>query len=132
MRRRRHKSRARWNLLGLAAIGGAAALWAWRRKSFAPDETELDSVRREGEPMTHNIAVNVGDHVFFEDGGEEIGAVRKVERDHIVVYVEAAGDFIVRGPEVKAVHYGKVILSPELVDPRLLEAARSAHENETE
>ena len=48
------------------------------------------------------------------------------------MYVEAAGDFIVRGPEVKAVHYGKVILSPELVDPRLLEAARSAHENETE
>ena len=82
--------------------------------------------------MTHNIAVNVGDHVFFEDGGEEIGAVRKVERDHIVVYVEAAGDFIVRGPEVKAIHYGKVILSSELVDPRLLEAARIAHEAETE
>jgi hypothetical protein len=70
--------------------------------------------------------------VFLEDGGEEIGAVRKVERDHLVVYVEAAGDFIVRGPEVKAVHYGKVVLHPELVDPRLLEAARSAHENETE
>ena len=82
--------------------------------------------------MTHNITVNVGDHVFLEDGGEEIGAVRKVERDHLVVYVEAAGDFIIRGPEVKAVHYGKVVLIPELVDPRLLEAARAAHENETE
>jgi len=82
--------------------------------------------------MAHNIAVNVGDHVFFEDGGEEIGAVRKVEKDHLVVYVEGAGDFVIRGPEVKAVHYNKVILSPELVDPRLLEAARTAHENETE
>lgn len=82
--------------------------------------------------MTHNIAVNVGDHVFLEDGGEEIGAVRKVERDHLVVYVEAAGDFIIHGPEVKAVHHGKVVLEPELVDPRLLEAARAAHENETE
>lgn len=82
--------------------------------------------------MTHNFVVSVGDHVFLEEGGEEIGAVRKVERDHLVVYVEAAGDFIVHGPEVKAVHHGKVVLSPELVDPQLLEAARAAHENETE
>jgi hypothetical protein len=82
--------------------------------------------------MTHNIAVNVGDHVFLEEGGEEIGAVRKVERDHLVVYVEAAGDFIVHGPEVRAAHHGKVVLIPDLVDPLLLQAARSAHENETE
>ena len=82
--------------------------------------------------MTHNFEVNVGDHVFLEEGGEEVGAVRKVERDHLVVYIEAAGDFIVRGPEVDAVHHGKVILSPDRVDPRLLSAAQSAHERETE
>lgn len=82
--------------------------------------------------MAQSYAVSVGDHVFLEDGGEEIGAVRKVERDHLVVYVEAAGDFIIHGPEVKAVHHGKVVLAPELVDPQLLEAARIAHENETE
>lgn len=82
--------------------------------------------------MTQDFTVNVGDHVFFEEGGEEIGAVRRVERDHLVIYIEAAGDFVVRGPEVKAVHYGKVVLSPDLVDPRLLEAARGAHERETE
>jgi hypothetical protein len=129
-RKQRHRQRL-WTLLGVAGVGllGAAAI-AWRRKSFARGETALDSDA--GVPMTHNITVNVGDHVFLEDGGEEIGAVRKVERDHLVVYVEAAGDFIVRGPEVKAVHHGKVVLVPELVDPRLLEAARSAHENETE
>jgi hypothetical protein len=131
MAKRRDKRKSHlFTLFGLAALGAAVVTWARRRKSFAPDETALESDA--GEPMTHNIAVNVGDHVFLEDGGEEIGAVRKVERDHLVVYVEAAGDFIVRGPEVKAVHYGKVILSPELVDPRLLEAARFAHENETE
>lgn len=111
-------------------IGSLAAVAAWARRRFARDERELDSEQRE--PMQHNIVVSVGDHVFLEDGGEEIGAVRKVERDHLVVYVEAAGDFIVRGPEVRAVHYGKVVLAPELVDPRLLEAARAAHENETE
>jgi hypothetical protein len=82
--------------------------------------------------VQHNIQVSVGDHVFLEEGGEEIGAVRKVERDHLVVYIEAAGDFIVRGPEVKAAHYGKVVLSSELVDPQLLDAARSAHEREAD
>lgn len=82
--------------------------------------------------MTHNFEVNVGDHVFLAEGGEEVGAVRKVERDHLVVYIEAAGDFVVRGPEVVAAHFGKVILAPDLVDPRLLEAARSAHDRETD
>jgi hypothetical protein len=130
MRRTKRKLRSLWKLMGIAALGAAAVTWARRRKSFAPDQRAVDSDA--GEPMTHNIAVNVGDHVFLEDGGEEIGAVRKVERDHIVVYVEAAGDFIVRGPEVKAVHYGKVVLVPDLVDPRLLDAARAAHENESE
>jgi hypothetical protein len=82
--------------------------------------------------VQHNFQVSVGDHVFLEEGGEEIGAVRKVERDHLVVYIEAAGDFIVRGPEVKAAHYGKVVLSPDLVDPLLLNAARTAHEREAD
>ena len=117
-------------LVAALGIGTVVGLVVWTRRRFARDESELDSEQRE--PMQHNIVVSVGDHVFLEDGGEEIGAVRKVERDHLVVYVEAAGDFIVRGPEVKAVHYGKVVLVPELVDPRLLEAARAAHENETE
>jgi hypothetical protein len=82
--------------------------------------------------VTHNFQVSVGDQVFLEEGGEEIGAIRKIERDHLVVYIEAAGDFIVRGPEVKAAHYGKLVLSRELVDPRLLEAARIAHERESD
>ena len=130
MFRKRSHVRSRALTLG---IGVLAAFLTWDRirksRRFARDEGELDSVRR---PMTHNIAVNVGDQVFLEDGGEEIGAVRKVERDHLVVYIEAAGDFVIRGPEIKAVHYGKVVLSPELVDPRLLEAARTAHQDETD
>jgi hypothetical protein len=111
--------------LGGVAIGGVLA-WRW----FARGKSEVDSDRRE--PVTHNFQVSVGDQVFLEEGGEEVGAVRKVERDHLVVYIEAAGDFIVRGPEVKAAHFGKVVLAPELVDPRLLEAARTAHERETD
>lgn len=79
-----------------------------------------------------NYQVNVGDQVFLEEGGEEIGAVRKVERDHLVVYIEAAGDFILTGPEIKAVHHGKVVLAPDLLEPRLLAAAQAAHERETD
>lgn len=81
---------------------------------------------------THNFQVSVGDQVFLEEGGEEIGAVRKVAKDHLVVYVEAAGDFVIQGPWVKAAHDGKVVLDSGQVDPALLEAARSAHERETE
>lgn len=121
--------RAPWLGVGIALLAGAALGWR-RRRGLALEQTALQS--NQDPVTTHNIAVNVGDQVFLDEGGEEIGAVRKVERNHLVVYVEAAGDFIVRGPEVKAVHHGKVVLRPDLVDPRLLEAARSAHEKETE
>ncbi len=80
----------------------------------------------------HNFQVSVGDQVYLEEGGEEIGAVRKVARDHLVIYVEAAGDFVVPGPGVRAAHNGKVVLEPMHLDPQLLDAARAAHERETE
>ena len=80
----------------------------------------------------HNFQVSVGDQVYLEEGGEEIGAVRKVARDHLVIYIEAAGDFVVQGPGVKTAHDGKVVLEPGQLDPQLLDAARTAHERETE
>ena len=76
--------------------------------------------------------VSVGDQLFLEEGGEEIGAVRKVAPDHLVVYVEAAGDFVVPGPWVRAAHHGKVLLDPEKVDPQFLAAAHSAHDHESD
>jgi hypothetical protein len=51
----------------------------------------------------------------------EIGAVRDVKPDHVVVYVENGGDFVVRGPHVKAAHDGKLVLDP--TRPALLAAA---------
>ena len=74
--------------------------------------------------------VQIGDQVFLEEGGEEIGAVRKVAPDHLVVYVEAAGDFNVPGPWVRAAHNSKVVLDPEQCDELFLAAARGAHERE--
>jgi hypothetical protein len=76
--------------------------------------------------------IQVGDHVFLEEGGEEIGAVRMVAKDHVVIYVEGAGDFTLTGPEIAAVHDGKVRLNPEKLEPILLAAAQAAHIQETD
>ena len=75
---------------------------------------------------------SVGDQLFLEEGGEEIGAVRTVAPDHLVVYVEAAGDFIVPGQWVRAAHNGKVVLDPTQVDEKLLAAAAAAHDAESD
>ncbi len=76
--------------------------------------------------------VSIGDQLFLEEGGEEIGAVRQVAPDHLVVYVEAAGDFVVPGEWVRAAHDGKVVLDPDKVDPQFLSAAASAHDSESD
>ena len=72
----------------------------------------------------------IGDHVFLEDGGEEIGAVRQIQKTELVIYVEGAGDFTVSQEAVRAVHYGKVVLDADKLDPKVLSAAQSAHANE--
>lgn len=76
--------------------------------------------------------VQVGDQLFLHEGGDEIGAVREVAPDHLVVYVEASGDFVVPGGWVLAAHDGKVVLDPSKIDPALLEAAAHAHDDEIE
>jgi hypothetical protein len=82
--------------------------------------------------MHHSIHIQVGDQVFLEEGGEEIGAVRVVAKDHVIVYIEGGGDFTLTGPEIAAVHDGKVRLNPEKLAPDLLAAAQVAHNQETE
>jgi hypothetical protein len=76
--------------------------------------------------------IQVGDQVFLEEGGEEIGAVRMVAKDHVVIYIEGAGDFTLTGPEIAAAHDGKLRLDPAKVEPALLIAAQAAHVQETE
>jgi hypothetical protein len=44
-------------------------------------------------------AIEIGYQTFVSDGGEEFGAVREVFRNgrpELVIYVENAGDFVVR------------------------------------
>jgi len=80
----------------------------------------------------HNFTVSVDDQVYLEEGGEELGAVRIVESDYIVVYVENAGDFRVAGPAVKSSHDGKVVLLREHLTPEFLKAVENAHSKETD
>lgn len=65
-----------------------------------------------------------------DDGSEGIGAVRQVNSQALVVYVENAGDFIVPLTAVKKVHSQKVILDPGRLDRTMLKAIGHAHDRE--
>jgi hypothetical protein len=80
----------------------------------------------------HSFGVSIGDQVFVGKGEEEVGAVREVARDHLVIYIEGAGDFRIEGPTVLAVHDGKVVLDPTKLDARLASAIEGAHGAETD
>jgi hypothetical protein len=80
----------------------------------------------------HTFHIQIGDQVFLEEGGEEIGAVRVVAKDHLVIYIEGGGDFTLHGPEIAAAHDGKVRLDPSKLPPALLTAAQAAHTQETD
>ena len=82
--------------------------------------------------INHKFEIDVGFQVYLEDGGDEIGAVRAVYPDHIVVYIEGSREFTVLGPAVRAAHEGKVILDRDRVEPSLLLAAAHAHDSETD
>jgi len=79
-----------------------------------------------------SLGVTVGDHVFLDHIDEEVGAVRQIAKDHLVVYIENSGDFVVKGNHVKSVHDSKVILDSTTIEPDLLAATKKAHTNETE
>jgi ribosomal protein L24 len=77
-----------------------------------------------------NLQISVDDQVFLVEGGEEIGAVQQVAKDHLVIYIENAGPFTVTGAQVKSAHDGKVVLDMEALDAKLLAAAQAAHSSE--
>ena len=80
--------------------------------------------------MLHAFNVTVGDQVFVDGNLEEVGAVRQVARDHLIIYVENAGDFQIDGPAVKSAHDGKVVLDGSKLDQKLTAALQAAHASE--
>ena len=74
--------------------------------------------------------IEIGFQVFIADGGEEVGAVRDVTHDGLVIYVENAGDFRVPLAAVEAVHSQKVILTCSKLSGSLRRAIGHAHDAE--
>jgi hypothetical protein len=77
-----------------------------------------------------NEPIEQGFMAFIAEGSEGIGAVREVARDHIVIYVENGGEFIVPRSAVRKVHDEKVILDPKQLDKALLSALGHSHDSE--
>ena len=74
--------------------------------------------------------VQLGNMVFLRDGAGGVGAVRQIEKDNIIVYVENSGDFAIPRTAVTAVHSGKVMLNAKLVPKAFLTAVGHAHDRE--
>ena len=77
--------------------------------------------------------IEIGFQVFVSDGGEEVGAVRKVApggRPELVVWIENGGDFTVPLDAVRAVHSQKVILDRDKLDQQVRAAIGHAHDAE--
>jgi hypothetical protein len=75
-------------------------------------------------------SIEIGYQAFVSDGGEEFGAIREVQPDRLIVYVENAGDFIISRDAVEAVHSQKVVFACGKLDRRLREAIGHAHDAE--
>ena len=78
--------------------------------------------------MTEQI--EEGFMAFVADGGEGIGAVRKVSGSSLIIYVENAGDFIVPRSAGPGVHSQKVMREPRRLARAFLAASGHAHDRE--
>ncbi len=80
----------------------------------------------------HSFNVTVGDQVYVGSNLEEVGAVKEVAKDHLIIYIENSGEFRIDGPGVLSAHDGKLILDPDKLDAKLASAIKTAHARETE
>lgn len=74
--------------------------------------------------------IEAGDMVFIAEGEEGIGAVRAVNKDHFLLFVENAGEFDIPGAAIIRVHDRKIIINPARLSRRLLEAIGHTHDRE--
>ncbi|HWA68226.1 MAG TPA: hypothetical protein VG821_00135 [Rhizomicrobium sp.] len=74
--------------------------------------------------------IREGFDVFLHDGEDSVGAVRKVFKTELVVYVENAGDFEVPFSAVKDAEAEKVILDSGKLPKGMLDAIRRRHSSE--
>jgi hypothetical protein len=79
-------------------------------------------------PKLHGI--RPGFQLFVLEGGDEVGSIRTVGENHLDVYIENSGDFVVDALAVARVHDGKVVLDPTRLDAALKRAIAHAHDRE--
>jgi hypothetical protein len=77
--------------------------------------------------MPTHEQIQEGFDVFVHDGEKAVGAVRRVRRDEIVVYVENGGDFTVPMSAVMDAQAEKVVLDSSKLDKVLKDAIARAH-----
>lgn len=77
-----------------------------------------------------DVTIEPGFMVFLAEGSEGIAAVREVRNGAIVLYIENRGEFLVPKNAITAVHDQKVMLDKSLLDRKLIEALRHAHDRE--
>lgn len=69
--------------------------------------------------------------VFAHEGEVAVGAVRRVSRDHLVVYVENAGDVRIALDHVRSVHDAKVVIAMDRLPEDIRALIEHAHDGET-
>lgn len=69
--------------------------------------------------------------VFDRDGGVGIGAVRRVDPDALLVYIEGYSEITVHASDIASAHDGKVVLRAERLPQEVQDAIRHAHDRET-
>ena len=74
--------------------------------------------------------IETGKMAFVAEGSEGIGAVRRVLGDHLVIYVENAGEFAVSKKAIRSVHDQKIILDPRKLQEDILTAIGHVHDRE--
>jgi hypothetical protein len=75
-------------------------------------------------------SIREGFDVFLHDGDDSVGAVRRVHKHGIMVYVEDAGDYEVPISAIVDVDAEKVVLDSRKLAPGMLEAIRRRHRDE--
>ncbi|MCW5892612.1 MAG: hypothetical protein KIT14_19020 [bacterium] len=74
--------------------------------------------------------IEIGYQAFAADGGEEFGAVRSVDEDAVVVWIENSGDVSLPRAAVTAVHAQKVVFDCRKLPPDVRAAIGHAHDAE--
>lgn len=68
--------------------------------------------------------------VFAHDGDVSIGAVRRIQSDALIVYIENFGDVTFHKRDVARASEGKVVLQPDCLSREVLDAITHAHDQE--